>query len=764
MKRWIVLFLSVAGLLIVSLVLFVSPLAKWYIEKHSKEWTGRQITIGELGLNFFTGGITVENLKIFERDRQDVFFQAAKIYVNLELFKAIGGGYDLIEITIQQPSLNIIQHHTTFNFDDLVERFAGGNGDTVSPDSSLVKYWIRNISIADGAVSYINKGLGNEVKVLKLDAASPLIAWDNPQQRYTLQCSLRQGGDIKSVLDIQTETLNYTLRYDMKALNLDVLYPYLKDYINVGEMKGNITTGLTIKGNFNESDAIAASGLLDLRELSITDPNNEPLVTLGSLAVVIDTLNVKADLYQFGSINVHEPFLKFERFETESNFSRLVNYASLDTTDVSDSLSVQVETGNVFELMASYIQELSEKYVISNYKADSVILKKGTLIFNDYTLHNKFNYFMENLSVKAEGINSKNQKVTFYISSVLNTSGNMKGEILVNPNGFRDMEINYAVTDLKISDFNPYADYYVAHPFLEGVCYYTTKSSINNRFLKSENKLEVRKIVVGKKAKNNTAVDLPIRFAVALLRDVNGNVAVDIPVQGNLDDPKYRLGPVIWQIFKNLILKAVAAPGKLLAKRSGVDEKYLEGFEWKFLQTELDEEQKKSLDATAAALMSSSDMNIEFIKGYNTQKELDLLALQESKKRFLFFHRKISSEEDVSPDEEKLVESIPPKDSVFNAYVDGQLQTQSTLLSIFDKSKRLVGQEKLQNKLTEVYERREAAIRQYLTETKGLAIDRFRIIDPTEKKDIPYESPSRTAMNFYLADDNEAPPDNQTNQ
>ena len=112
--------------------------------------------------------------------------------------------------------------------------------------------------------------------------------------------------------------------------------------------------------------------------------------------------------------------------------------------------------------------------------------------------------------------------------------------------------------------------------------------------------------------------------------------------------PSIGLGPVIWQIFKNLITKAVAAPGKLLAKKSGVDEKYLEGFDWKSLQTELDEEQKKALDAAATALAVAPEMNIEFIKAYNVPKELDQLALQESKKRFLFMNRKISSEEEVS--------------------------------------------------------------------------------------------------------------------
>ena len=212
---------------------------------------------------------------------------------------------------------------------------------------------------------------------------------------------------------------------------------------------------------------------------------------------------------------------------------------------------------------------------------------------------------------------------------------------------------------------------------------------------------------------------------------------------------------MIWQIFKNLITKAVAAPGKLLAKKSGVDEKYLEGFDWKSLQTELDEEQKKALDAAAATLALAPEMNLEFIKAYNVPKELDQLALQESKKRFLFMNRKISSDEEVTEEEEKLVESMQARDSVFNAYIDRELQMQNSLLSIFDRSKRLVGTEKLQNKLFRIYEKRTEAIQKYLTETKGVAADRLRIVNPHEAEELLYESVSKMIMNFYLPDEDE---------
>jgi hypothetical protein len=180
------------------------------------------------------------------------------------------------------------------------------------------------------------------------------------------------------------------------------------------------------------------------------------------------------------------------------------------------------------------------------------------------------------------------------------------------------------------------------------------------------------------------------------------------------------------------------------------------------LQTELDEEQKKALDAVAKTLKATPEMGIEFLKIYNIPRESDQLALQEGKKSFLFFNRRISSDEDISSDEQKLVDALHQKDSAFNAYVDNRLQTRNSLLSIFDKSKTLVGSHKLERKLENIFQQRANAVAKYLTETAGVPLKRFRIVDPKEKGEVPYASFSRLKTDFFLTDEQEQVPDEVT--
>jgi hypothetical protein len=79
----------------------------------------------------------------------------------------------------------------------------------------------------------------------------------------------------------------------------------------------------------------------------------------------------------------------------------------------------------------------------------------------------------------------------------------------------------------------------------------------------------VDQLEFGDKTASKDAVSLPIKLAVALLKDRNGVINLDIPVTGTLDDPAFRLGPIIWKVFVNILEKAVTAPFALLGALFG---------------------------------------------------------------------------------------------------------------------------------------------------------------------------------------------------
>jgi hypothetical protein len=92
---------------------------------------------------------------------------------------------------------------------------------------------------------------------------------------------------------------------------------------------------------------------------------------------------------------------------------------------------------------------------------------------------------------------------------------------------------------------------------------------VEDRKLDARHHITVEQLEFGDKTESKDAVSLPIKLAVALLKDRNGVINLDIPVSGTLDDPTFRLAPIIWKVFVHTLEKAVTAPFALLGALFG---------------------------------------------------------------------------------------------------------------------------------------------------------------------------------------------------
>jgi hypothetical protein len=749
-KQWIRVTLIVVASLCVLSYLILPAAAEWYVESNDQELLGRRVEIEDIDFNILTGGITIERLDVFEPDEQTIFLQFEECYVNLELWQMMFGTVGLAEVRLREPLINIRQRGSAFNFDDLTARFAGADTVDSGEVSEPLTYRVQKMSVLQGVFSYEEIDLQAQLKLIQLNVSCPLVSSEVPEQNVSFDFRFDQGGKASGVLEVNSKSLEYRTDYALDSLNIAIFYPYLADFMRTGKLSGFFTSHQVIAGNFNTPTDLSMSGMMRLNDFALTDPKEDKLLGVGELKLEIDSIDLGQSIYAMKYVRMERPYVKVELYEEGNNFTRLMKEAPPEESGISsDSLSKAAAYGNIFALMAAYVRELSRLYAFSDYQADSLVLRKGTLIFNDFTLHNRFNYLLEDLMVKADKVSS-DKNITVQASSVLNTSGRLKGQLLVDPHGFSNMAIDYSITGLRVSDFNPYSDYYVAHPFTDGVCTYVSQSTIQDQYLKSSHVLDIESIKVGKKVKNETAYNVPVRLAVALLRDKNGDVHLELPIEGNLNDPKYKVGKVIWQVFRNLISKAVAAPGKLLAGKAGVEEKLLEGFDWKPLQTTLSEVQMQSLDALVKSLETTPEMKVEIARTYNDPLEVDELAVREGKKKYLFFHRRIGSEDTIQPDEVAKLEALNHNDSTFNAYLNQQVKTDNELVSVYEKSRRLAGNEKLRRSLDEIYQRRSDAVMNYLTTVKMLPPERFAIGSSASSASVSYATPSRMTFRFFV--------------
>ncbi len=76
------------------------------------------------------------------------------------------------------------------------------------------------------------------------------------------------------------------------------------------------------------------------------------------------------------------------------------------------------------------------------------------------------------------------------------------------------------------------------------------------------------------------ALDLPLGLAVALLKDADGKIDIDLPVRGNVDDPEFSYGGVIWSALGNLLTKIILSPFTALGSLLGIEADELEYFDF----------------------------------------------------------------------------------------------------------------------------------------------------------------------------------------
>jgi len=125
-------------------------------------------------------------------------------------------------------------------------------------------------------------------------------------------------------------------------------------------------------------------------------------------------------------------------------------------------------------------------------------------------------------------------------------------------------DIALAFHNIELPIFNPYSGTYAGYAIAKGKLSTDFTYHIAHRSLQAQHHVIIDQLEWGQPSATKARVSWPVRLATALLKDRNGVIRLDVPVNGTLDDPTFRLAPIIWHIIGNVIEKAVTAPFRLI--------------------------------------------------------------------------------------------------------------------------------------------------------------------------------------------------------
>jgi hypothetical protein len=574
--------ISIITFVIVALLLFPT-LAKNYVIKHSKELVGRQVQFEKLKLNYFTGTFKIVDFKMFEQNETDIFVSFDTLLIDLEPYKLFSDEFVMEQFYLKSLHVNTILKDSTFNFDDLIAFHS--STDTISNEETTpFKYSLSNIQFKDANFNFDNRELNHITEINELSFLVPFIGWDqNDNSEAGIKFNLKKGGFVESSLKADPKSGDFEAHVTLHSLYLEPFLKYVQEYAKISYVNGQVDANILIKGNFNEAANAIVSGNAQVYDFIMNDLQNKKFLGSKKINCVLKEIDYTNSKYVIDSLNFEEPYVFFKLDSVSNNLFDIFDY-SLDEEETSTDDPLY--------------------YAINHLSVD-----KGVTDYTDNLTGNPFNYYLSEITIDSDSILSDSDWVTIYSTMLLNKRGTLKAATGFNPLDPMNLAVDISIEKFKLSDINIYTNYYMGHTILKGDMFYYSKSTITNGNIVSENKLLIKNPTL-----NNTKkgiYSLPLKFALFVLTDKNGEVNLDIPVRGNLNDPSINMRKIIWTTFKNLIVKIATSPGRLLANLVNGKAEDIEEISFNYLDTIPSEKNKKQLDMLLDLEQKKEELTID---------------------------------------------------------------------------------------------------------------------------------------------------------
>jgi hypothetical protein len=308
-------------------------------------------------------------------------------------------------------------------------------------------------------------------------------------------------------------------------------------------------------------------------------------------------------------------------------------------------------------------------------------------------------------------------------------------------------DLAFTFKNLDLPTISPYSGKYAGYPINKGKLSLDLAYKISEKTLAGENKVLIDQIAMGEKVNSPDAMSLPIPLALALLKDRKGQIDIDLPVRGNLGDPDFSYGGVIWNALANLLTKIATSPFAMIGGLLGVSGEDLQYIAFPTGEAQLPSPEQEKLRAIGQALDDRPALRLEITGTADPLADRQALAVGQLRKQLQkrkFVQGSASAMKGVSveqielnPDEESrslselYVEKFgtqpqtpPPPPSSSEGKTPGLppiAQMQSKLveaIQVEDEQLRLLAQERAQ------------AIRDYLIQEGKVSGDRVFVVEP----------------------------------
>ncbi|WP_395599685.1 DUF748 domain-containing protein [Pseudomonas sp. A1437] len=367
--------------------------------------------------------------------------------------------------------------------------------------------------------------------------------------KLKLDTGLGKQGKILADGTVNLAPVNAQLNVKTQDIDLRVAQSYINPFIRLELRSGMLGSDLKVNLKSTEPLALSVTGRAQIDQLHTLDT----LKTRDFLKwqqVVVEGLNYQhGDSLSIDKVNLLQPYVRF-----------MINDDR--TTNIDDLLIPQPADSGTTTAAA----KPASKDKPLGIHIGGIAINDGSANFADFSLTPNFATAVQQLNGQIGTIDSRQSKpATVDIKGKVDRYAPVTIKGAVNPfDPMASLDITTSFKRVELTTLTPYSGKFAGYRIRKGRLNLDLHYLITKGQLKAENKVVVEQLQLGERVDSPDATSLPLKLAIALLKDVDGKISIELPVTGDLNNPQFSVMPIVWQTLRNLIVKAAAAPFKMI--------------------------------------------------------------------------------------------------------------------------------------------------------------------------------------------------------
>ncbi|MBT8768679.1 DUF748 domain-containing protein [Metapseudomonas boanensis] len=537
----------------------------------------------------------------------------------------------------------------------------------------------------------------------------------------SLDTGLGKQGKLQAVGQAQLKPTTAKLQVQTRDIDLRLAQAYMEPFVRLELRSGMLDSDLEVSLKGTEPLALGVTGRALVNQLHTLDTLKERDFVRWQQLLVEGLDYQHGDTLSIATVSLNQPYARF-----------IINEDL--TTNVNDLMIPQPSQPTPAQA------EPAGKPL--GIHIGAINIKEGSANFADFSLTPNFATAIQQLNGEIGTLDSrKPEPAKVQVAGKVDRYAPVTIKGSVNPfNPLDSLDIATSFKRVELTTLTPYSGKFAGYRIRKGRLNLDLHYRIKQGQLNADNHLVLEQLQLGEQVSSPDAVDLPIRLAVALLKDAEGKIDIELPVAGNLNDPQFSVAPIIWQTLRNLILRAVQAPFKFVAGlvEGGTEE--LGQVPFNAGSSELESDAQRNLDTLANALKERPALRLE-IEGLSAKAaDGPLLAEQRLEREYQSTYYKIAQRRgDKVPAEAKQIEvpddeKAPMLEGIYRSRLKQQPPTEWAELDGEQRAAKL--QEAVLANwaqsdllLRQLAQARAASIKDYLVDRGGLADERVYLLD-----------------------------------